>query len=44
LQQKLNKKLFMRPIPKIKFNKDKELKAAQEVERVLTKIETKNQD
>jgi len=38
LQQILNRRLVMRPVPKIKFVKDKELKKAQRVEEILNII------
>lgn len=38
LQQKLNKKLFMRPVPKIIFEIDKTEAKAQEVEEILGRI------
>ena len=38
VQQKINKKLFMRPIPKIMFVEDKEPKEAARVEELLEKI------
>ncbi|MDI6883344.1 MAG: 30S ribosome-binding factor RbfA [Patescibacteria group bacterium] len=39
LQQILNKSLRMRPVPKIKFLKDKKFKRAQEIDKILRKIE-----
>lgn len=41
VQQKINKLLRMRPIPKIKFIKDKELIEASRVEELLNDIEKK---
>ena len=38
IQQKVNKKLFMRPIPKIRFVADKKIKEAARVEELLEKI------
>ena len=38
VQQKINKKLFMRPIPKIMFVADRVIKEAARVEELLTKI------
>ena len=37
LQQILNKKLHIRPVPKIKFVEDKQLKQALEIEEILGK-------
>lgn len=45
IQQKVNKKLFMRPIPKIRFVGDKNTKEAARIEELLEKIrkpDTKN--
>jgi ribosome-binding factor A len=39
LQQILNRRLMMRPVPKIKFLEDKELEKAQKVDEILNKIE-----
>jgi len=41
LQQKLNKKLNMRPIPKIVFREEKETKKAAKIEKLLEKIKEK---
>lgn len=38
LQQTMNKRLPMRPVPKIKFIKEKETKKAAEIEELLNKI------
>jgi len=38
LQQKLNKKLFMKPVPKISFEIDKIETKAQKIEEILGKI------
>lgn len=38
IQQVLNKRLKMRPIPKIKFTEEKETKRAEKVERLLEDI------
>lgn len=38
LQQLINKRLRMRPIPKIKFIEEKETKKAEKVEKLLEKI------
>jgi len=43
LQQKLNKILNMRPVPKIKFVEDKKLREAQKVEEILENIKNNNQ-
>lgn len=37
-QQKLNKRLRMRPIPKIEFVEEKETKEAGEIEKILEKL------
>ena len=42
LQQLLNKRLSMRPVPRIEFFQEKELKKAQDIERILDKL--KNPD
>jgi len=39
IQQVLNARLFMRPIPKIRFLQDKELKKAQKIDKLLNEIE-----
>jgi len=39
VQQELNKKLYMKPVPKIRFEIDKIEEKAQEVERILGKVE-----
>lgn len=44
VQQKINKKLNMRPIPKIIFVKDEELKQASRVEELLHQIKDKEGD
>ena len=38
LQQKLNQRLQMRPIPRIKFIEEKETKEAGKIEKILEKI------
>lgn len=38
LQQVINKRLKMRPIPKIKFMEEKETKKAEEIEKLLEEI------
>jgi len=38
IQQVLNNRLFMKPIPKIKFLQDKELKKAQRVDKLLNEM------
>ena len=38
LQKKLDKRLKMRPVPKIKFLKEEKLKEAQKIEEILDKI------
>jgi ribosome-binding factor A len=42
IQQKINKKLNMRPIPKIKFVRDENVKEAAKIEALLEKIKTSN--
>lgn len=42
LQQKLNKRLKMRPIPKIQFMEEKETAKAGRIEELLEKIHKKN--
>lgn len=43
LQQKINKKLRMRPVPRIKFQEEKEVKQAARIEELLEKAgEEKN--
>jgi len=37
IQQLLNKRLYMRPVPKIKFCLDEQLRQASEIERILEK-------
>ena len=39
IQQLLNARLFMKPIPKIRFLQDKELKKAQKIDKLLNEIE-----
>jgi ribosome-binding factor A len=41
LQQKINKKLNMRPIPRIKFYKDTQIASASKIEKLID-IETKS--
>ncbi len=41
LQQKLNKRLNMRPVPRIKFMEEKETAEAGRVEEILEKIKNK---
>lgn len=41
-QQELNKKLKMRPVPKIIFVADRQPAQAQEVETILEKLKTEN--
>jgi len=41
LQQILNRRLAMRPVPKIKFVKDKGLREAQRVEEILDNLKKK---
>lgn len=38
LQQILNQRLAMRPVPKIRFFEDRELKQAQRIEKILNEI------
>ena len=38
VQQKINKRLNMRPIPKIKFIKDEKISEAAKIEKLLEKI------
>ena len=42
VQQKINKMLFMRPIPKIKFVADRKIKEAAKVEELLKKIKERS--
>ena len=42
VQKKINKKLNMRPIPKIKFVRDENVKQAAKIEALLEKIKTEN--
>ncbi len=42
LQQKLNKRLFMRPVPKIFFVEEKETAKAGKVEEILEKLKKEN--
>ena len=42
LQQKLNKRLNMRPVPKIRFIQEKKTITAGQVENILEKIKSKN--
>ena len=44
IQQEINKKLNMRPIPKITFRKEEKTKEAARVEELLTKIENKSEN
>ena len=44
LQQKLNQRLQMRPIPRIKFIEEKETKEAGKIEEILEKIKNKQED
>ena len=44
LQQKLNQRLQMRPIPRIKFIEEKETKEAGKIEEILEKIKNKQKD
>jgi len=44
LQQKLNQRLQMRPIPRIKFIEEKETKEAGKIEEILEKIKNKPED
>lgn len=41
LQKKLNKKLNMRPVPKIVFKKEQETENAEKIEKILEKIKKK---
>ena len=41
IQQKLNKKLNIRPLPKIIFRKEKETERAEKIENLLEKIKKK---
>lgn len=41
LQQKLNKRLKMRPLPKIMFMEEKETVKAGEIEKILTELNSK---
>ncbi|HPO68197.1 MAG TPA: 30S ribosome-binding factor RbfA [Candidatus Pacearchaeota archaeon] len=42
IQQKINKALRMRPVPKIIFKEEKETERAGEVERILKEIKDEN--
>lgn len=42
IQQKLNKRLKMRPVPKIKFEKDKKTREVARIEGILEKINNKS--
>lgn len=44
LQQILNQRLAMRPVPKIKFFQEKRLKETQRIEKILNKIQKDNQE
>ena len=44
LQQKLNQRLQMRPIPRIKFIEEKETKEAGKIEEILEKLKRKQKD
>ncbi len=44
LQQKLNQRLRMRPIPRIKFIEEKETKEAGKIEEILEKVKNKQED
>ena len=44
LQQKLNQRLRMRPIPRIKFIEEKETKEARKIEEILEKVKNKQED
>lgn len=43
LQKKLDKRLRMRPVPKIEFLKESKLEEAQKIEEILDKIQKDNQ-
>jgi len=42
IQKAINKRLKMRPIPKIKFVEEKETKKAERIEKLLEEIKEKN--
>ena len=42
LQQRINKRLRMRPIPRIFFREEKQIKAAGKIEEILAKIKQQN--
>ena len=44
LQQKLNQRLQMRPIPRIKFIEEKETKEAGKIEEILERLKKKQKD
>ncbi|XOB40261.1 MAG: 30S ribosome-binding factor RbfA [Candidatus Nealsonbacteria bacterium] len=43
LQQKINKRLHMKPVPKIKFVQDKITKEAERIERILEQLKKKEE-
>jgi len=44
IQQKVNKTMKMRPVPRIKFVKDKVLSRAGKIEELLYKVKNENKD
>ena len=44
IQQKINKKLNMRPVPKIKFAKDEVISHAGKIEEILAKVKNDIKD
>jgi len=44
IQQEINKRLKMRPIPKIKFVEEKETKKADKVEKLLERVKKEEKD
>lgn len=42
LQQQVNKRLNMRPVPRIRFEKDQESRKAGRVEAIIEKLKRKN--
>ena len=44
IQQKLNKRLKMRPVPKIKFVREEKTKTAEKVEKLLEEIKNDKKD
>jgi ribosome-binding factor A len=44
LQQRLNKRLMMRPVPRIEFLKEKETQEIEKIEEIFEKIEVEKED